>query len=365
LANKIGRNDLCWCGSGRKYKRCHLQREAEERLPFRAFSSKVHLAAKQQICLHPDASRESCGKVISAHTLQRSRVLEAIADDSNHVLTFDPYDPLPNGMLKVHRRGWREASTFSAFCDRHDGITFAPLEASPFSGSKQQIFLIAYRAICWELYQKMRAQKTEPTRRDLLDRGAPEHTQWRIQKNLAVEHAIIDKTAGDLTTIKHNMDHALVTEDYSQYETYEVQLHGPLAVAATGAITPNLLNVESRLQLVQKIMAPMQCLAFGVDLREEGPSVTFLWSALDPAPKQYMKEVKALTDRALAEFLVQLFFVHCENTYFSSSWWQALGESEREFISNLMSNATPYYFRPQYNLGSNIAPWRIVSRNSG
>jgi hypothetical protein len=20
----VGRNDLCWCGSGRKYKRCHL-----------------------------------------------------------------------------------------------------------------------------------------------------------------------------------------------------------------------------------------------------------------------------------------------------------------------------------------------------
>jgi hypothetical protein len=22
---KIGRNDLCWCGSGKKYKHCHLR----------------------------------------------------------------------------------------------------------------------------------------------------------------------------------------------------------------------------------------------------------------------------------------------------------------------------------------------------
>lgn len=22
---KIGRNDLCWCGSGKKYKQCHLR----------------------------------------------------------------------------------------------------------------------------------------------------------------------------------------------------------------------------------------------------------------------------------------------------------------------------------------------------
>ncbi|HEX9654043.1 MAG TPA: SEC-C metal-binding domain-containing protein, partial [bacterium] len=24
---KIGRNDPCWCGSGKKFKRCHLGRE--------------------------------------------------------------------------------------------------------------------------------------------------------------------------------------------------------------------------------------------------------------------------------------------------------------------------------------------------
>jgi len=26
-----GRNDLCWCGSGRKYKHCHLDRDAQKR----------------------------------------------------------------------------------------------------------------------------------------------------------------------------------------------------------------------------------------------------------------------------------------------------------------------------------------------
>jgi len=22
---KLGRNDLCWCGSGKKYKKCHME----------------------------------------------------------------------------------------------------------------------------------------------------------------------------------------------------------------------------------------------------------------------------------------------------------------------------------------------------
>ena len=27
-AAKVGRNDPCWCGSGKKYKKCHLGKDA-------------------------------------------------------------------------------------------------------------------------------------------------------------------------------------------------------------------------------------------------------------------------------------------------------------------------------------------------
>jgi len=29
--NELGRNELCWCGSGKKYKRCHLGRDEHKR----------------------------------------------------------------------------------------------------------------------------------------------------------------------------------------------------------------------------------------------------------------------------------------------------------------------------------------------
>jgi len=28
---KLGRNDTCWCGSGKKYKRCHLEEDDKKR----------------------------------------------------------------------------------------------------------------------------------------------------------------------------------------------------------------------------------------------------------------------------------------------------------------------------------------------
>lgn len=292
-------------------------------------------------------------------------MLQAISDDDNHVSTFYPFEPGQDGRLKIHKRGWREASTFAAFCDRHDGATFAALEANPFSGSKKQIFLIAYRAICWELYQKTRAQKSKSTRRDLLDRGAPQHVQRRIQEILRAQDAGLDKGLRDLIRVKGNMDKALLTEDYTPYETYEVELEGTLGIASTGAITPNRSLSGMPLQTLHDPGAQTQWLAFGVDIRQEGPSAVFLWPTQEAAPKRYMEEVHGLEDRELVEFLAQFFFVYCENTYFSSSWWQALGDLQREFMAGLMANSNPYYFPPNYNLDCSIAPWRVVSKKSG
>ena len=28
---KLGRNDICWCGSGKKYKHCHLESDEKKR----------------------------------------------------------------------------------------------------------------------------------------------------------------------------------------------------------------------------------------------------------------------------------------------------------------------------------------------
>ena len=30
IANKLGRNESCWCGSGKKYKKCHLDEDAKK-----------------------------------------------------------------------------------------------------------------------------------------------------------------------------------------------------------------------------------------------------------------------------------------------------------------------------------------------
>lgn len=43
-AEKLGRNDPCHCGSGKKYKKCHLQKDEEKERVALAKQAKTHAA---------------------------------------------------------------------------------------------------------------------------------------------------------------------------------------------------------------------------------------------------------------------------------------------------------------------------------
>ena len=132
----IGRNEPCWCGSGKKFKRCHLDRDRDPPVHPAALGNELSRFFKAKECLHPLASVEQCSKIIKAHTIQRAGALAAIIDNSGHCLSFHP--PSVTERTEPGRIGWRDASTFSGFCARHDGPTFAPLETRPFVGSPEQ-----------------------------------------------------------------------------------------------------------------------------------------------------------------------------------------------------------------------------------
>jgi SEC-C motif len=56
FGQKIGRNDPCWCGSGVKFKQCHLGRSDERPLPLPAVANQLRKFFKAKKCLHPLAS---------------------------------------------------------------------------------------------------------------------------------------------------------------------------------------------------------------------------------------------------------------------------------------------------------------------
>lgn len=160
--NKIGRNDPCWCGSGKKYKKCHYGRESmEKQSPFSAEKQLIKNYSKKY-CLHPGASENECnGYIVKAHTIQRSGGLSKIAENG-HVLAFRPNMKTlieTGGKILPKPLGIRKASTFTGFCEYHDSSTFERIEKHPFKTEKEQCFLLSYRALCRELFTKKAAQR--------------------------------------------------------------------------------------------------------------------------------------------------------------------------------------------------------------
>lgn len=361
MSRKRGRNEICWCGSGRKYKHCHLGRGSERRLPSKAIIQKTFENARYRICFHPDASPTACGKISFAHTLQRARVLKSIENLTHHVLTFYPLQFLGT-QPKLNRQGWRQASTFEAFCNKHDDSMFAPLEKEPFTGSKEQIFLIGYRAICWELYQKIRMLQAVPTMRALLDQGASLDLQKHIQTLLGTADVGLKIGTNELMRCKAAMEEAYLRKVYDGFDAIRIKISGVLDVAATGAITPVSTLSGAKLQTLHDTSSPLERLTFGVDVESDGASVVFLWERQSVAARRYLEELLRLSDEELAAFLPQFFFGYCENTYFSESWWRNCSSSNQSFVKRLVANVQPYYFPPKFDLSRRLTSWTIVAR---
>ncbi len=154
---KVGRNDPCWCGSGLKYKKCHLGRENMPRINPFDYEQKIKKHFGRKYCLHPEASIGSCkGNIVNAHTVQRSGGLSRIAKEG-HVYGFKPTMKMMidnDGKIIPNLIGLKHASTFTGFCSLHDSETFKKLEIEPFSATPEKCFLLAYRAFSRELFTK-------------------------------------------------------------------------------------------------------------------------------------------------------------------------------------------------------------------
>lgn len=357
------RNSLCWCGSGRKYKHCHRMRAQEQPLPLGALSHKLKKERPLSTCLHPEASANTCGKIINAHTLQRSGVLHSIIDDQNHVLSFYPMERDDDNLPRLQRVGWKRASVFTGFCQRHDDVTFAALEKMPFRGTKEQCFLAGYRALCHEVYQKSRTVMHIPLLRDNLDRGRDEIEQWRIQHRIGLQAAGVEAGRTDALVRKQAADEMLLSRNYDEWDYCTIFFAGEVSIASTGAPTPTYDLDRNRLQdLVREpLIQPLFCTVLTA---ESGGAVSFSWPKDSHAAHHFLESLFRKPETAIPNIIAQFIFAHIENTFFSKKWWEGLTDHQREYMRYLMGISNPYYQRIAY-ISEQVVNWRItlIDRN--
>jgi hypothetical protein len=354
-----GRNEMCWCGSDQKYKKCHLNRSSERSLPGEALRNLAASAWKHKSCLHPNAAPGVCTQIVAAHSLQRSRTLEKIIDDSNHVLSFYPLAPDADGNPKLHRVGWRDASTFTGFCGYHDNVTFAPLETSDFTANAEQCFLLAYRAVCHELFQKTGALSADKAVRHFADRGRSLHGQQTIQRIYDIFETGTTAGLGDYLRRKKIMDGELLGREYGAWSRVVINFSGDLCIASTSATTPNSSLDGQSLQVLHDLKTLLQMLPLGIVSTPDGGAFVSTWRREESAPREFVRSLLRRAYEAIPGLIVQLRFAHIENTYFSQRWWDSLSAAEKDHIRALADVASPYYERFPL-LPIKLVPWQIT-----
>jgi hypothetical protein len=149
---KVGRNEPCPCGSGKKYKKCCLNKTDDERLAEAIMYSMQSIEKNARIkqCLHPN--QDECDqKIIKAHAIQNNRILNKIAEEG-HVITVDGTSNMIFQGTQI--KGRKIATTFTGFCKYHDKILFQKIEDCEFVGSQEQVFLLTYRTMAWHYHKK-------------------------------------------------------------------------------------------------------------------------------------------------------------------------------------------------------------------
>lgn len=366
LGNK--RNEKCWCGSGRKYKACHLGRESQA--PVKEWEAEKALRNEFRVpaCSAPADWHSACsGRIIRAHTVPRAGSLNRIARDG-HVYAFIPtIENLSrnNGILEPVLVGVRNASTFTGFCSFHDDAIFAPAEKVPFTATPEQCFLLGYRAMARERYTKQSSARMSPLRR-LADRGKRIDRQVEIQiLNGLFEYGL---AAGLNDTLAQMDEYAarLTSGDYSDVRAYVIETVEPPPVMCSAGWLPSSDFEGTELQ---DIAQSKRLAAMSVSSMWGGEKgvVVFQWLAQDDhVCCALIDSVARLNDDQIGPALVRLMFEHFENVHIAPAWWEALALPVRTSLIDRMARSAnpfaPQLDKPLVDDGLVLPKWPIAGR---
>ena len=337
-------NELCWCGSGKKWKKCHRDREHQKPVPIGKLTAD-HRAelSRGYYCLHLQASAATCSSnIIRAHSVQRKGGLIAIAEDGHVISPKRGFEDIikNDGKIVPKLEGVKSASTFMGFCGFHDDQLFSPIEKSSNVLSKQTAFLLSFRAICYEKFMKDAELRAVEIQRDA-DKGDPFETQSAKQQYLHFHREGIKRGIRDLEGWKGKYDAAFLNRNYDEFLFFGVIFSSALPIVACGTFHPQFDFNGNDLQIITRGESEFEHLSFNLTV-VGGRSIAILgWTGSPQGPTEcFVDSFRALPKATMANAAFHIACEHLENTYFRPSWWEAQTNSAREHLVGRFRSGT-------------------------
>jgi hypothetical protein len=366
--NGIGRNDPCWCGSGKKFKRCHLDRETQKPPTLEEIISTTKKAYDKKYCMHHQASPKNCsGTIIRAHSVQKNGGLNMIAENG-HVIGFIPRKgPIEaiktGGSFYPELIGISKASVFTGFCGKHDAEIFRPIEGNEIEICEKHALLLAYRAICKELFIK---SVVSGLYNDLkqFDKGFEKEFQFEYQQRIALPEYASKLGERDLTLSKKAMDKALISQDYSCSYYYAITLQNLPEIMCSGVMAPTHDYNGNDLQDIMNlgIIDYITCSIIGSG---SNGLILFSWIGKSEPCEKFVKSMDSLDNFHLSNAIVRFVISYFENFYCSPKWWYSRSLTVRDTIVEKFQIASPtgggnpLCMQPD---GMSYVDWKIIKK---
>lgn len=286
-----------------------------------------------------DSARPCPNPPVQTHTLARSTFLKNLAE-GGHVYSYSPLlnrVALNDPPISIpEKRGIKNASTFPGFCHFHDTRLFSAVETRPFQNTPEQVFMLAYRSICYEFYIK--ELECHPKMRYVLEKHEnklPKYMQDSLSRIRAIQTTGTASGLRDLQFHKAAYDTALASKQFSEVAGCTIEISGDPVLMCCSGITPSYDFNGIFLQDMQDdsvLGKPIAVTAF-----TDGPGHWFIVLAWhresDAIGHRLISSLQQQDDPTSA--LTSLIFVHCGNLHFRISWWDALPPETRQWLMSL------------------------------
>lgn len=373
MAEQLGRNSPCWCGSGKKYKFCHWKRERKPPVTEPETKQVFKQAYGRKYCLHAEADDVTCrGKIIKAHTIQRNGGLSRIARNGL-VYNFTPeivVSQLPDEPTNPKLIGIKVASTFTGFCGFHDQSAFSSIETRSFTIDAKNAFLFGYRGICKELFAKNAAVEITGFMRSL-DSGKPLDEQIRIQAFTRDFHSGEEAGLRDYQFHKTAFDAVLISQSFSDVRYYAIVFGNTPDLLCSGAIYPEYNFRGDALQDLSDLNKTLDILSYSLITTNNGGAAIFCWVGDSAICQNFVTSLHAMSDSDVSHALVRFTFDQFENLFIRPDWWENLAISEKRILSRRVLHGLPFDFHfgtginPKeyfYDDGLRLVNWQVTER---
>jgi len=347
---RIGPNDPCWCGGGKKYKHCHRNRDQQPPLTAHEIHEEQKRARRNAVrsCLAAELEHGCDGRPIESHNVSRAGSLEQIAREG-HVYGFvteraAAYPALrrSGGKLLPSLVGLRRASTFTGFCARHDSEIFRPLDTVPFAPTPEQVALVAFRATACEVFGKRMMASVVSLMREA-DRGREPLEQLLVQTSA---DGMADHASEGLPPLWKELRKLLAMQkahDYDELRYLLLRFSTSPEIVCTSVFRPDIDFGGRYLMNLYDASADERSVTFALLPDEVGTVAVFAWLGAFPEAETFTQSLLDVPPDRLPTVLVRFMFEMFGEVWMRPDWWERLPGANTDFLIDRMSTANlPY-----------------------